>query len=264
MTTQEIFNEIIIEKDNGNYPELNNLNSTSNVSIWRLWVYIFSFFSKTLRELFDSLKAYIELIFSQNQPGTLQWWIAKIKEFQYGDSLVFVDGVFKYQLIDISKRIIAQVALESINRVLVFKVVKSIDDVLTPLTDDEQIALQSYINRIKFPGTFASILSQLADDIRLNYRIYYNALFEKDNIEVQINETIINYLNNIVFNGKFIITDLTDLLQQIEGINNPVFISGLTKNHYQSESDYESITDYAIAKSGYFKLNLLTLEYIAE
>ncbi len=262
MTTQEIYNQIIAKKTN--YSELDNLNSTSNVSIWRLWAFIFAFFSKSIDELFETFKTYIESVFAKNQAGTLQWWLNKIKEFQLNDELFVVDGVFKYNLIDVSKQIIVQVALEVENRILVFKCVKSVDDVLTPLTSSEITSLTAYINKIKFPGTFIQILSQKADDLRLSYRIYYDALLDKTNIETEINATILNYLNNIIFNGKFIITELTDLLQNISGVTNPVYLNGQVKNHFQTEDEYSEIADFATAKAGYFILNTLTLEFIAE
>jgi len=262
MTTQEIYNQILAEKSN--YLDLDSLNSTSNVSIWRKWAFIFAFFSKSIEELFETFKIYIESVFAKNQAGTLQWWLTKIKEFQLNDELIFVDGIFKYNLIDISKQIIAQVALEVENRILVFKCVKSVEDVLTPLTSSEITALTAYINKIKFPGTFTQILSQEADDLKLSYRIYYDALLDKTNIETEINATISNYLNNIVFNGKFVITELTDLLQNVTGIINPVYLNGQVKNHFQTEDEYSEIADFATAKAGYFILNTLTLEFIAE
>ena len=99
MTTEEIYSQIIAEK--GNYAELDELNSTSNVSTWRLWAYVSAFFSKATQELFNTFKVYVENVFAQNQPGTLQWWLKKIREFQYGDTLDFINGIFQYQLIDV-------------------------------------------------------------------------------------------------------------------------------------------------------------------
>ena len=166
MTTEDIYNEIIAVKESGDYPELDELNSTSRVSIWRLWVFIFAFFSKTLQELFVSFQAYIEEFFAKNQHGTLLWWLVQIEHWQYGDALEFISGVWKYPVLDTGKQIVAQSALEVLGSVLIFKVAK--DDGsgnLTALSAIEQTELLAYINQVKFPGTLVSLVSLLADDI---------------------------------------------------------------------------------------------------
>ena len=262
MTTNEIYTQIIAEKSN--YPELAELNSTSNVSTWRLWAYVSAFFSKTIYELFESFKNYVESVFAKNQPGTLQWWIQKIRDFQLGDELLFLNGVFQYSLIDVSKQIIAQVALETVNQILRFKVVKLINEELTQLEPAEILSLQTYIDRIKFPGTFTQVISQPADNLKLSYRIYYDALLNKNDIETNINNQIENYIQNIVFNGRFVITELTDELQSITGIINPVYIEAFSKAYNQTSDEYTIINDYAIAAAGYFDLTELTLEFIAQ
>ena len=145
-----------------------------------------------------------------------------------------------------------------------FKVVKLVDEELTQLEPEEISALQTYINRIKFPGTFTQVVSQPADNLKLSYRIYYDALLDKNNIEIEINTVILNYIQNIVFNGKFVITELTDLLQNITGIENPVYLNGQVKNYNQTDLQYIEINDFSISASGYFDLTELTLEFIAQ
>ena len=94
-TTQEINDSIIAEKESGNYPELDVLDSTSKVAIWRLWVWIFSFASKAVLELFESFKTHTEDVFAKNQQGTILWWNMTIREWQFGDALEFIDGLYQ-------------------------------------------------------------------------------------------------------------------------------------------------------------------------
>ena len=168
MATDKIYNEIISEKENGEYPQLDGLNSTSKVSIWRSWIFVFAYFSKTIRELFTSFVEYVESVFAKNQAGTLYWWIEQIKKFQYGDTLEFLDGVFKYSIIDEEKQIVKQVALAPLDGLLTFKVA-SMDGSgnLVPLTPEQLAALSAYVDKVKFPGTHTKIVSQKADNLRL-------------------------------------------------------------------------------------------------
>ena len=265
MTTEEIYKQIINEKENGNYTPLDELTSESKVSVWRTFVYIFAYFSVTIRELFTSFVEYVESVFAKNQPGTLYWWIEQIKKFQYGDTLEFLDGVFKYSIIDEEKQIVKQIALESLDRLLTFKVA-SMDDSnnLIPLTTPQVEALTAYVDKIKFPGTNISIISQEADNLRLTYRVYYNAQIHKIDLDAAIRAVANNYLSKLVFNGKFSITGLTDEFQKINGVINPVCTIAEAKNHYEAESDYAAIMDYYIAAAGYMMINQLNLEFIPD
>ncbi len=265
MTTEDIYKEIIAEKESGNYTELDELTSTSNVSIWRSWVFVFAFFSRTIRELFENFKSYIEIVFAQNQAGTLYWWIEQIKKFQYGDTLEFIDGVFKYAIEDETKQIIKQVALEPLDRLLTFKVA-SVDDSndLIPLTAEQIASLDAYVNKVKFPGTFTKIVSQEADNLRLTYRIYYNAQIVQADMDTAIRGAASKYLSEMVFNGRFSTTSLTDEFQKVNGVINPVCNNAEAKNYYEDETDYAPINDYYTAAAGYLKIDQLNLEFVPD
>lgn len=260
MTTQEIYDEIIAEKESGNYPELAELNSTSKVSIWRLWVWIFAFSSRSVIELFGQLKTWVEDYFARKQVGTLLWWIDQVKAFQYGDSLQYIYGVWKYATIDTNKQIVQQVALELNKGLLYFKVAKIVNSELVALSTNEIVALKAYINKIKLAGQFINIVSYPADEIKLAFKIYYNAEFDTSALTLNVNAAIKTYLQNIVFNGELIITDIVDQLQQIDGIMNPIFVSGSFKNANMPE--WFDLGDYYNAISGYLKANSVELEFV--
>lgn len=260
MTTEEIYNQIITEKESGNYPELDELNSTSKTAIWRLWVWIFATFSNTIRVLFDELKLWVEDYFARKQVGTLQWWIDQIKDWQYGDELIFVDGKFQYESINEEKQIVKQVAIDYLSRVLIVKTAKEVNEVLSPLTTDEKTSLESYIAKIKLPGTYVSVVSSDATKLNINYRIYYNAEITQASIEQDTTDAIADYLNNLVFNGKFVPTNLTDKIQTIQGVINPIFVSAEAQEY--GSADWNSIADQYKSLVGYMALNTLTIEFI--
>ena len=260
-TTDEIYNEIIAEKESGSYSELDELNSTSKVAIWRLWVWIFSFFSKTLWELFEDLKNWIKDYFARKQVGTLLWWIDQVKAFQYGDELQFIDGIWQYIAVDETKQIVKQVALGYERGLLVFKVAKENSGNLEPLTSDEQQALLAYLNKIKMPGQFLDVYSGNADKVKLHYKVYYNAEIPQTDLQTAIEQAINDYIANIVFNGLFVITEVTDILQAIDGVENPVYIDGQYSNDNQPQ--WQELGDYYRALSGYFELDSINIDFIA-
>ena len=222
-TTEEIYDSIIAEKESGNYPELDALDSTSKVAIWRLWAWIAAFASKSVHELFESLKSFLADLFAKSQVGTIEWWTENVKKWQSGDFLEFLDGIWKYAIVDELKYVVTQVALENLGGVLLFKVAKDDSGSLTALDAPEQTALLAYINKIKLPGTNTSVISFLGDDLKLNYKIYYDAQLSEQDIRDKVLLSAQNYLSNIVFNGKFQHTELTDEFQKIEGVKFPIF-----------------------------------------
>ncbi len=263
MNTEDIYKAIIQEKESGNYTELDELNSTSKVSVWRLMVYIFAFFSKTIHELFESFKRYIESVFAKNQHGTLLWWIEQIKAFQYGDLLEFIDGKFQYNTIDERKQIVKRVALETLKFMLLFKVASEDESGnLVPLDELQKNALTAYIDCVKFPGTYIQVISENADCLKINLRVYYNAQVSEQELNTLITEAANDYVKNIVFNGQFSITELTDRLQVVSGVVNPIVKEVFAKTAGQTESDYLLIEDYYKAASGYFNIEVLNLEFI--
>lgn len=259
-TTEEIYNEIIAEKESGNYPELEELNSTSKVSVWRLWVWIFSFASRTVLQLFEDLKEWMQDYFERKQVGTLRWWIDTVKAFQYGDSLQYINGVWKYAVENTSKQIVKQVALELKQKILLFKVAKIENEKLAPLAEEEQAALKHYVNQVKLAGQFIDLVSISADRVKFQLRVYYNAQYSQSIVQQKIEEAINDYLSNIVFNGELIITQLIDQLQKIEGVYNPVYVAGYYSN--VNYVDWQLLSDNYKALSGYFELENVEIEFV--
>jgi hypothetical protein len=262
-TIEEIYNSMIAEKESGNYPELDELNSNSKVAVWRLMLFVVAFISKSIHALFDSFKAEIERIFAVEQIGTIEWWVDRVGKFQYGDELQFADSVFKYLVIDESKRIVKRVALETRQFVLYFKTAK--DDGsgnLTPLDQSEKDALQAYVNKIKMPGTYTGIISENADNLKIWLRIYYNAEVTEAELNTSVSDAIVNYIDNVVFNSKFTITNMIDELQKLRGVENPVSLKVEAKAFASPVTDYAVIADYYIPAAGYSELTELNIEYI--
>jgi len=248
---------------------LANLTSTSKVAIWRLWVYICAFGIWTVEQIFDLFKIEIEELILLNKIGSKPWYRQKMLEFQFGFSLTemgIYDNTGVLQADILASLIIKQSAIEEIDGRLKIKVAtEDTNKDLAPLSAVQLIAFRNYAEAIKYAGTRLIIISRVPDDFKVNYTIYYDPLVldvygaRLDGTE---NEPVQNavrlFLRNLEFNGEIILTKLTDFLQGIEGVEEPVLVSASAK---YGLFPYASVDEYYISDAGYMKLDELNTTF---
>lgn len=244
-TIEQIQTEIITKKQS--YTELNGLSSTSQVAIWRLWVFITAFAIHALETLFDIFKAEVNTIIASKQPGTPSWYIERIKEFQLGDQLNPLTG--QYDTIDTSKRIITRAAYKEDSGTLTIKVAKGETGSNEPLTATELTQLESYVEKIKFAGTIISIISLNASKLRLTATVYHDGIYDPSEIQTNVESAINTYLENLDFNGLLYENKIIDAIQAVEGVNDVtldsvVVMEGATPNAVTRV--YESAAGYIV------------------
>lgn len=235
-TIAEIYDEIIIEKENQTVlndltpnPEtslglLNDLTSGSRVAIWRLWAYIISVAIWTHEQVFEMFLVEAEAIAAAAPAGTARWYQKKILEWQYGDTLQYVSNQYVYDPVDESARIVTRCAIQDRgDGVVVVKVGKG--STPTPLDNTEKTALEGYIAKVKFAGTRIAVLSQAADEIDLDYDLYYDPIYPLATVQADVQAALESYAADLEFNGEVRITRITDALQGVTGIIDPVFQS---------------------------------------
>lgn len=241
---------------------ISNLNSTSKVSIWRLWVYIIAVCIWSFEKILDLFKAEVEEIVKNNRPHNEDWYKKKALAFQYGDNLVDSD---EYDVIDPEKQIIKQVAILEGDRKIVVKIATVEDNELVPLPEVDQLnAFAAYMNKIKDAGSVIEIINQSADALKVEIDYYYDPLIVNssglliDNPQQSVVLTAINaYLGSLEFNGQFDINKMTDYVQSAPGyksckINFVGFRAGLSTSFSPISRVYEPI-------SGYMKIQLSDL-----
>jgi len=233
-TIAEIYDEIIVEKESqtalsGLTPDpetslglLNDLSSGSRVAIWRLWAYITAVAIWTHEQVFELFLEEAEAIAAAAPAGTARWYQKKVLEFQFGDSLQYVNNQYVYDPVDLSARIVTRCAVQDRgDGVVVVKVAKDVTP--TPLTNTEKTALEGYIAKIKFAGTRVAVLSQDADEIDLDYDIFYDPIVPLATLQARVQNAIDAYATNLEFNGEVRINKITDALQVVDGVVDPVF-----------------------------------------
>lgn len=277
-TVSEIYNEIIVEKDN-NLPTLqpssdttqnllDDLSSNSKVAIWRLWAYLTSVAIWTHEKLFELFKKEIQTIADKANTGTVRWYQERGFDFQFGDALVYNNGSYKYVQIDSSKQIVKRVAIVERPDGSVFIKAAKLDAQGLPdaLSSAELTALKAYYQNIKFAGTRLAVNSYPADELRVYYTIYYNPIHPLSDVKTAVEQAIEEHIITLEFNGTLYITKLTDAIQRALGVVDPIFDNAEAR---YGLLPYTAFSRSYQANAGYLKIDASnplssTITYIAE
>ena len=246
-TTQEIYDGLVAKK-NEQIPELSDSQSAE----WRLWLWVFAYGVYLFELVLDVLKADVENLLANKQPGSLMWYIDKAKEFQLNDSLVVNSkGILSYAVIDEEKQIVKHASATEQDGELLLKVAKYDDNgdlVPLSLTNGEFLHFQRYIENVKFAGTSISTTTLNADLINYDIVIYYDPVYLPEAVE----QSVINRLNSfrleLDYEGYFYSSDFMKAITGIPGVKT-VKVNSLTGTQGQVT---EAIDVSYLVKAGYY------------
>jgi len=275
-TIQEI--QTLILQAKAQEPALNELNSTSKVAIWRLWVYIIAVAIWSLEKIFDIHRADIDKRLAELKPHTARWYRSKALAFQYGfdlltDSDKFNNTGHTEEQIEASKIVKYSAVVESPNEGrLIVKIAGEQGEQLQPITDAQKQAFESYLQEIKDAGVRLSVVNYQPDVLHLQMKIVYDPLVLDSNGQSIIHATkpietaIKDYLKRLPFNGELVLAHLIDELQQAEGVRIPHLVLAQSK-HIGTNGNYgafEAIEISKIPTAGYFTIdNFNDITYIS-
>ena len=275
-TIQEI--QELIYQAKAQEPALNELNSTSKVAIWRLWVYIIAVAIWSLEKLFDLHRADIDKRLAELKPHTARWYRSKALAFQYGfdlltDSDKFNNTGHTEEQIEASKIVKYSAVVESPNEGrLIVKIAGEQGEQLQPITDAQKQAFEAYFQEIKDAGVRLSVVNYQPDVLHLQMKIVYDPLVLDSNGQSIIHATkpietaIKDYLKRLPFNGELVLAHLIDELQQAEGVRIPHLVLAQSK-HIGTNGNYgafEAIEISKIPTAGYFTIdNFNDITYIS-
>ncbi|MDY3343781.1 nucleotidyltransferase [Riemerella anatipestifer] len=274
---EEIQQEILTAK--ANEPALQELNSTSKTSIWRLWIYITAFAIWVLEKLFDTHKTEVSEALRQLKPHTARWYRNKALAFQYGfdlleDSDQFDNEGHDPEQIEESKIIkySAVTEAETESRLIV-KIATEQGGELQPIRAEQKESFEAYLSEIKDAGVKITVINYLPDILRLQMKIYRDPLVLdqngnkiKDGTQKPVETAIKNYLKKLPFNGELVLAHLVDALQKVEGVRIPHITLAESKWIDASVGGYgnfQPIDVKTIPVSGYFKIeNFENISYV--
>ena len=233
----------------------------SKVSLEALFFHVVSFSILTLEQLFDQHKEWINAKAASMKGGQLPWYVSKAKEFQLGDSLSFIDDEYKYAAVNTANQIIKVASATEVGSSSILLKVANIDsngDILQ-LTQVELDAFTAYMKKVKYAGPKLLCVSRPPDLAIVNYHVYVDpqiiapdGSLISDPSVFPVEDAINTYIKNLPFDGVYSITEQTDIIQDIDGVINPVFESAQSKFGANS---YTAINDYYTSNAGYMTID---------
>lgn len=261
---------------------LYDVDSTSNVANWRLWVYINASAQQNQEQLWDVFAAEIEARIKSTRVHNETWYRDKALAYQHGFALgesdVYDNTGYTNEQIQASK-IIANAAVVKLQQngygIIRIKVVKKVDNELVPLTPEELAGFKAYMNIVGDAGTTVTSTSADADLLKIQIDVYYDATVlsasgaRLDGTDANpLSNGIEAYLKSQVFNGRLIRRKLENHIEAIPGVVVPKIRAMWTKyGTYGYETtgiqNVGIIDEIRTPDSGYLKLDELTVNWIA-
>ncbi len=227
-----IYQQLLAQKNA--QPNLSTLNSTSQVSIWNLWLWIYAAGQSIFEQLCDLFKTNVETIVSNAPVFSPQWYQNMLLYFQYSATnpqvvAALPDYSIGYTVKNTSLNIITRASvITTTSRAVNIKVATGYP--LGPL-DGQSVpyntpgpqynALLQYLSAIGVPGTQFNVISLNPDYITCNADIYIDASYNGV-ILGNLQAAYDNFLDAIPFDGTFLVSDLIAALLGVEGVNDVV------------------------------------------
>ena len=200
---------------------LAGLTSTSQTSIWRLWIFIVAACINVFEQLIDIFKVEIETTVENNYVGTPKWIRTKALEFQYSAAnpqfLEITDNTkIAYPVIDTSLRIVTRASVATdLNKTVTIKVAK--DEPPTQLTGAEPVALQAYFSELVPAGVYWEIVNAVSDKLYIEGEVFYDGMYSAT-IGTIVPDAINAYLSSIDFDGLIKVSDLENAIRSATGV----------------------------------------------
>jgi hypothetical protein len=210
--------------------------SQSKVGIVRLMAWVFAFVAALVSQLWERVKAEIIEIRDTSEPGTDAWMAEKARQFRWNHD-PFPDGspyeifvgsdnipTFSQEALDDENALIVKFsAAETIGGLCLIKVNGSSGGLPVAIDSSAQRdAIRYYMNRIKPGGADITVVSRSPDLLTLISKIYYDPVFFTG-LADKVNAAIINYINQLPFNGVVSRDLLKDAIRKVPGIVDVVF-----------------------------------------
>lgn len=199
---------------------LADLDSPSQVAIWRVWTFIQAVAINLMEQAIDIYIAFIESKIIKAGVGTLPWMRDRILEFQSGDNVIYSDGVISYPVVDTTKQIITRCSVtQDTNRSIKVKVAKS--EPPAALSGTELLELTYYGRQIQFAGTQLNFVTDTSDKLYILGEVFYDGQFATS-IEADVIAALDSYCSSLSnaenFNGTVLASAIETAILQVEGV----------------------------------------------
>lgn len=228
----------------------------STVSLESILFYVVAVAVWTLETLFDRHKQEVTELISELKPHTRNWYRNKALMFQFGQPLIPDTDTYDNTGLTAeeiaARQVVKYAAVVEVAAVVYVKVAGGKEGNRQPLSDEQCTALKAYFKEVKDAGVALSVVNQAADRFGITIDIYYNPqvfnskLERLDGTGTTVHDTIIDFVENLQFNGEYRNSALINALSGVEGVE-------LVDLH-SATANGEPIRAKCIPASGYFKV----------
>lgn len=194
-----------------------DLSAGSRVSVWRLLMWVVAYCAKVQQDLFDRFRVDTLALAKDGHFGTRRWFVAKAKQFQLGDVLIFTPLDAGYATENPAARIVTHAAVVEMANVVVIKVAKAQGTGLVKLAPAELVAISDYFQELR-PPVQVTVLTADADRIRLTGSVVYDGQQPLAGVQAAVNYAIGQYLKELAFGGVVRNTDIKEVMLAAEGV----------------------------------------------
>lgn len=209
---------------------LSGLTSTSQTSIWRLWIYIVAVSINLFEQVMDLFKTDIETQIASAAVGSDAWIQKKMFELQYSATtpqiMTLNNYAPSYDPVDETLRIISRCSVKTaINKTVNVKVATG--EPPAALSAPQLTAAQGYLNNtgssssngkgIGFAGVRYNVTSLSPDLVLVSGDLKYDGQYASTIVQSVI-DAINEYFANIEFDGNFVINKMIDYIQAAPGV----------------------------------------------
>lgn len=198
----------------------NDVNTNSKVGRWRIQTWIFAAAQYVQEVLWDFKIATCQAIVDSKDFGTIPWYAATGKLFQYGYALV-INTRYAYAYPDttsaaaLASRIVTQCSATPVRNsngiIILVKIAKTVGGALVPLANPELVSFTSYLDLIKPPGDDTTVINANADVVNEDTIIYYDGTLDLPTFQAAIAAARADlFANKIAFNGKLYLNGIND------------------------------------------------------
>ncbi len=272
------FIQLEIENDIAGNSELVQLNSTSKVAVFRLFSFVIATAIWLLEKIFDTHKLEIDNAIYNQKSGTGKWYQNKSLDFQYGFDLIedtdkFDNVNFTSDEIEASKIVkYCSVRETQESNKLFIKIASESAGTLQQITNEQLIAFTAYINEIKYAGVRVSVVNNPADILNLQMVVYRDPLVidsAGNNIVSggrTIEVAIVDYLQNLPFDGQLVVNDFIAYLRKQIGVINVNVVSIASSSFDAATLSFSTETEINVSRvpsAGYFTItNFNQITYV--
>ena len=251
-------------------------NEFSKLSFENILFDIISYSIWLLEQLFDTHKKELNEIIEAKMPHRPSWYRTKAKAFQYGHDLIFDSD--KYDNTGFSDEQIEQSKIVKYSAVtknggqLLIKIATENDGVLSPITAEQKISFDAYIDEIADCGVKYVVVNNQPDILLLTMQIFIDPLVlnaQGMNIltgKYTVQDAILQYMKELPFNGEIVLFELERKIKEVEGVNIPNIINAESQIYDSANAEYYPampITVKTVPDSGYFTIpNFDNVSYV--